>query len=113
MNDEEMIKTALRLRTAIQDQEIKVSWPPQPSELTEDAVKIPEDLKQFLFILLTGKTGFQNFQSCSQKIQRLVISFGQDLVFGVTGGKQRPPKHILLLYAVYIVNASKHLAEPL
>lgn len=100
MNDEEMIKTALRLRTAIQDQEIKASWPPQPSELTEDAVKIPEDLKQFLFILLTGKTGFQNFQSCSQTIQRLVISFGQDLVYGVTGGKQRPPKHILLPYAV-------------
>ena len=97
---EEIRKTALHLRETIQSQEIKASWPPQPCELTENAVTIPDDLKEFLFTLLTGNTGFPGLQSCSEKVSRLITSFGQDLVFGASGGRQKPPKHILLPYAV-------------
>ena len=61
---------------------------------------IPDDLKEFLFTLLTGSTGFPGLQYCSEKVSRLITSFGQDLVFGASGGRQRPPKHILLPYAV-------------
>ena len=39
-------------------------------------------------------------QSCSEKVSRLITSFGQDLVFGASGGRQKPPKHILLPYAI-------------
>ena len=102
-NTEEIWKIALHRRETIQSQEIKASWPPQPYELTENAVTIPDDLKEFLFTLLTGSTGFPGLQSCSEKISRLIISvksFGQDLVFGASGGRQRPPKHVLLPYAV-------------
>ena len=74
----EISKTALHLRKAIQEQEIKASWPPQPFELSENAVTIPDDLKEFLFNMLTGSTGFPGLQSCSQKVQRLITSFGQD-----------------------------------
>ena len=95
---EEIWKTALHLRETIQSQEIKASWPPQPCEVTENAVTIPHDLKEFLFTLLTGNTGFPGLQSCS--VSRLITSFGQDLVFGASGGRQKPPKHILLPYAV-------------
>ena len=97
---EEIWKTALHLRETIQSQEIKASWPPQPCELTENAVTIPDDLKEFLFTLLTGNTGFPGLQSCSEKVSRLITSFGQDLVFAASGGRQKPPKHILLPYAV-------------
>ena len=78
---EEIWKTALHLRETIQSQEIKASWPPQPCELTENAVTIPDDLKEFLFTLLTGNTGFPGLQSCSEKVSRLITSFGQDLVY--------------------------------
>ena len=61
---------------------------------------IPDDLKEFLFTLLTGSTGFRGSQSCSEKVLRLISSFGQDLVFGASGGRQKPPEHILLPYAV-------------
>ena len=61
---------------------------------------IPDDLKEFSFTLLTGNTGFPGLQSCSEKVSRLITSFGQDLVFGASGGRQKPPKHILLPYAV-------------
>ena len=97
---EEIWKTALHLRETIQSQEKKASWPPQPCELTENAVTIPDDLKEFLFTLLTGNTGFPGLQSCSEKVSRLITSFGQDLVFGASGGRQKPPKHILLPYAI-------------
>lgn len=97
---EEIWKTALHLRETIQSQEIKASWAPQSCELTENAVTIQDDLKEFLFPLLTGSTGFPGLQSCSEKVSRLISSFGQDLVFGASGGRQNPPKHILLPYAV-------------
>ena len=84
---EEIWKTALHLRETIQSQEIKASWPPQPCELTENAVTIPDDLKEFLFTLLTGSTGFPGLQSCSEKVSCLITSFGQDLVFGASGGR--------------------------
>ena len=99
---EEIWKTALHLRETIQSQEIKASWPPQPCELTENAMTIPDDLKEFLFTLLTGNTGFPGLQSCSEKVSRLITSFGQDLVFGASGGRQKPPKHILLPYAIVL-----------
>ena len=69
---EEIWKTALHLRETIQSHEIKASWPPQPCELTENAVTIPDDLKEFLFTLLTGNTGFPGLQSCSEKVSHLI-----------------------------------------
>lgn len=108
---EEISKTALHLRKAIQEQEIKGSWPPKPCELTENAVIIPDVLKEFLFTLLTGSTEFPGLQSCSPKIQRLIISFGQDLVFGASGGRQKPPKHVLLPYAVKSLSNNVELIQ--
>ena len=84
----------------IQSQEIKASWPPQSCEPTENAVTVADDLKEFFFTPLTGSTRFPGLQSCSEKVSRLINSFGQDLVFGASGGRQRPPKQVLLSYAV-------------
>ena len=61
-----------------------MSWPPTQSELTVDAIQIPDSVRAFLSTLLTGNTEPQKF--CSERVQRLVSSFGQDLVFGVTCG---------------------------
>lgn len=107
---EEISKTALYLRKAIQEQERKALWPPQPCELTENSVTIPDDLKEFLFTLLTGSTEFSGVQSCSPKVQRLITSFGQDFVFGASGGRQKPPKHVLLPFAVKSLFNNVHCA---
>lgn len=109
---EEISKTALYLRKAIQEQERKASWPPQPWELTENSVTIPDDLKEFLFTLLTGSTEFSGLQSCSPKVQRLITSFGQDFVFGASGGRQKPPKHVLLPFAVKSLFNNVHWQQP-
>ena len=56
-------------------------------------------VRLFLSTLLSGSAQYPE-EPCSSKVQRLVNSFGQDLVFGVTGERQKPPKHLLLPYAV-------------
>lgn len=92
--------TAFSLREAIQAKDTEATWPLKPSHLTENAVSIPEVVKKFLHTLLTGSTIFSGMESCSSRTHRLMLSLGQDLIFAVSGGRQKPPKHILLSYAV-------------
>ena len=96
---EEIRRVALELRKAICSNVNEISWPPQTSQLTEDGINIPDEVRLFLSTLLSGRSQYPE-ESCSLKVQRLVNSFGQDMVFGVTGGRQKPPKHFLLPYAV-------------
>lgn len=95
---EAVSQAALYLRESILSVENEISWPPKPSELTEDNVKIPENLKAFLATLLTGSTDC--LEPFPERIDRLVKSFGQDMIFGVSRGRQKTPKHLLLPYAV-------------
>ncbi|XP_035662311.1 uncharacterized protein LOC118406391 [Branchiostoma floridae] len=108
---DEISKTAVRLRDAIQGQDIPTSWPPNPWELSEEAVTIPDDVKEFLYVLLTGKTDFPGLQACPEKVQRLLTSFGQDWTFAVSGGRLRPPKHVLLPYAVKTLTNNVQLIQ--
>ena len=71
-----------------------MSWPPKPSQLTEEEINPPDEVRVFLATLLTGNSKYPG-EPCSSKVQRLVNSFGQDMVFGVTGGQnEKPPKHV-------------------
>ena len=98
-NTEDIRRVALELRKAICSNVNERSWPPKTSELTEDGINIPNEVRLFLSTLLSGGAHYPE-EPCSSKVQRLVNSFGQDLVFGVTGGRQNPPKHLLLPYTV-------------
>lgn len=95
---EAIYKVALDLRESILSSKDSMSWPPKQSEPTVDAVRIPDSVRAFLSTLLTGNTEPQKL--CSQRVQRLLNSFAQDLDFGVTCGRVKTPKHILLTCAV-------------
>ena len=98
---EEIRRVALELRKARQSTgSEELSWPPKASELSKDAIRIPEDVKLFLVTLLSGSSSYKPNDPCQEKDQRLVNSFGQDWIFAVTNGRQKAPKHILLPYAV-------------
>ena len=84
---------ALHLRKAICCKENEMSWPPKPSQLTEEEINLPNEVRVFLATFSTGKSKYPE-ETCSSKVQRLVNSFGQDMVLGVTAGRKRPPKHI-------------------
>lgn len=51
----------------------------------------------FLYYLLTGSNDPDH---TSQRVQRLVQSFGHDIVYAVTCGKTQPSKHIILPFSV-------------
>ena len=65
--------------------------------MCENAVNLPPELDAFLCTLLNGSTEITT-EYC-HRVQRLVNSFGQD-IYGVTGGRQKPPKQMLLPYGV-------------
>ena len=61
--------------------------------------------------LLTGNTEITT--EYPRRVQRLVNSSGQDIIFGVTGGRQKPPKQILLPYAVKTLTNAVELIQVL
>ena len=87
-----------------------MSWPPKPSELCENAVNLPPELDAFL-CTLTGNTEITT--EYPHRVRRLVNSFGQDIIYGVTGGRQKPPKQILLPYAVKTLTNNVELIQTL
>ena len=75
-----------------------MSWPPKPCEMCENVLNLPPELDAFARSLLTGNTEITT--QYPHRVRRLVNSFGQDIIYGVTWGRQKPPKQILLPYAV-------------
>ncbi|XP_032239735.1 uncharacterized protein LOC116619256 [Nematostella vectensis] len=90
-------RVALDLRHTIRSTESSMVWPQNQSDLSLESIQIPENVKAFLFMLLTGQT---DPTASSQRVDHLVNSFGQDLLYGTTCGRIKTPKHILLPYAV-------------
>ena len=105
-------RAAIDIREAIQKTENKMSWPPRPSDLAENAMNVPKELDSFLQTLLTGKKEWPD-EDCHPRAQRLMKSFAQDLMFGVSRGKIKPPKQILLPYAVKTLTNNVELIQML
>ena len=80
-------------------------------ELCENAVNLPPELDAFLCTLLTGNTEITT--EYPHRVRRLVNSFGQDIIYGVTGGRLKPPKQILLPYAVKTLTNNVELIQML
>lgn len=70
-------KAAIKLRADIKSQDVPQVWPPEVKPEAECAT-IPESLIVFLYYLLTGSNDPDH---ASQRVQRLVQSFGHDIVY--------------------------------
>lgn len=103
-------KCALNIRTDIKKLKPNTSWPPQPDELNEEYIPAPPSLTKFLTILLTGD--MQDTQNLSQsKAQRHVHSISQDCLFVVSGGRLKPPKHVMLPWAIKSLTGNVELIK--
>lgn len=89
-------RVAINLRADIKEQDVPQSWPPDVKS-EEECPTIPESLSIFLCYLLTG---CHDVLHATQRVQRLVQSFGQDIVYAVTCGSIKPSKHIILPFSV-------------
>ena len=78
--------------------------------MCENVVNLPPEQDAFLCTLLTGSTEIT--AEYSHRVRRLVNSFGQD-IYGVTGGRQKSPKRMLLPYAVKILTNDVQLIRML
>ena len=82
-NPESLSKPGEEIKSILSSKD-SMSWLPKQLELTGDAIQISDGVRAFLSTSLTGNT--EPLKFCSQRVQCLANSFGQDLVFGVTNG---------------------------
>ena len=91
-------QTSSLIRSAIQQDMKPTPWPYHPSDVKNAGhISIPNHLKRFLFGIITGDPDNKNQ---TQRVTTLVQSFSQDMIYAVTCGQHKPPKHLLLRYAV-------------
>ena len=87
-HDNVISTAALKIREDIEQHDFPQAWPPHIVEGDESAFIVPGSLLLFLQYLLTGSKGYD-----SRRTQRLMTSFGSDLLYAVTHGEKKPPNH--------------------
>ena len=102
-----VVKTAILLRSEIKRNGTNQTWPP---DVEKDKDIVPESVSKFLQTLLTGKIAYSQPRD---RVDRLTSSLGSDLVFAVTGGQTKPPKHIMLPFAVKSLTGNTELIRTL
>ena len=102
-------KVSSCIRTDIASNKKPSPWPFHPTDV-ESAFNVPEHLERFLLGLLTGDP---DERSPSQRVASLIKSFSQDIVYAVTRGEQKPPKHWLLPYAVKTLTGNIEIIQTL
>lgn len=104
-------QASMVIRQAIKnDTTAATPWPFHPSDVNKTYYSMPQQLELFLMGLLTGDC---HNKMPSKKNTLLIKSFSQDLVYAVTNGKQKPPKHYLLPYAVKTLTGNVELIKRL
>ena len=108
MNIEDAVtKAGLQMREDIKKQNVSQVWPPDIEHIDGS---IPESVTHFLHTLLSGERECSN---PSERVRRLSTSFGNDLVYAVSCGKNKPPKQMLLPFAVKSLTGSVELIRTL
>ena len=101
---------AKSVRAALLSQEPNMPWPPFSSNIEEENM-VPTVVYNLLaWILSEGGEGEEQKQekvSVQGNCQRLVLSLAQDLLYNVSNGRQKTPKHVSLPLAVKNLTGSK------
>ena len=108
--DQTVDQTASQIQTSIKHLQATTPtpWPCHPADM--EKVSIPAQLERFLVGLLTGDPD-NSYQT--HRVTTLVSSFSQDMAYAVTCGQHKPPKHILLPYAVKSLTRNVELIRTL
>ena len=107
--DDVVAKAAMKIRADIKQQDAPQTWPPEVESEAQHAI-VPESTMDFLRYLLTG---YNDPGHASQRVQRLLRSFAHDMVYAVTGGQTKPPKHIVLAFTVKSLTGNVELINVL
>ena len=80
----------------------------QASSQIREVISNAYPATSFLVGLLTGNP--QNLNP-SERVSNLIHSFGQGLIYAVTYGQHKPPKHVLLPYAVKTLTGNTEIIK--
>ena len=103
-------QSAVYMRNAILDMKWATPWPILPSGVCIEQFSVPEVLYRFLMGLLTSNPVMKN---PSPRVKMLVQSFSEDIIYAVTCGMTKPPKHILLSYGVKTLTGNIEITQML
>ena len=99
------------IRSDIQENMKSTAWPYHPSDVQNAGhISLPKHLERFIVGLLTGNPDNKNQ---TKRVTTLVQSFSQDMIYAVTAAKHKPPKHILLPYAVKTLTGNVEIIRTL
>lgn len=104
-------QTSSLIRSTIRQDKTLTLWPYHPSDVKNHGhISIPNHLERFLVRLITGDPDTENR---TQRVTTLVQSFSQDMIYAVTCGQHKPPKHLLLPYAVKTLTGNVEIMQTL
>ena len=105
---ESMIKGVAReLRAPIEELKITSMWLPDPRDIRQGDIKIPELLQLFLQNMFTTES------SVSERVHRLVKSLVQDMIYCISRDRVKTVKHTQLGIFVKKKTKCKQVAEAL
>ena len=107
--DDVVAKAAMKISADIKQQDVPQTWPPEVESEAQHAI-VPESTMDFLCYLLTG---YNDPGHAYQRVQRLLRSFAHGMVYAVTGGQTKPPKHVVLAFTVKSLTGNVELINVL
>ncbi|CAG2186230.1 unnamed protein product [Mytilus edulis] len=87
------------------DSKSNIPWPPTGESISEDNIVIPDLLYNFLALVLTDDSTHASISPSkldisSEVLHRRIMSLAQDLIYSVSKGYTKTPKHVAL--AIYL-----------
>ncbi|CAG2247532.1 unnamed protein product [Mytilus edulis] len=87
------------------DSKSNIPWPPTGESISENNIVIPDLLYNFLALLLTDDSTHASISPSkldisSEVLHRRIMSLAQDLIYSVSKGYTKTPKHVAL--AIYL-----------
>ena len=96
-SDKKSILTAAStIRAQVRNMDCKMQWPPQTDDLKTENIELDEYLSIFWNSFLSSKVSLQSYE----RVNRLRLSIGQDLLYAILNGTFRAWKSILFPYMI-------------
>ena len=101
---------AKTVHAALLSQELNMPWPPYSTTNNEENIIVPIVVYNLLaWILCEDGEGEDERVNVDENCQRLVLSLAQDLLYNVSKGRMKTPKHVALPIAVKNLTGSKEV----
>ena len=108
---------AKAIRGSLLEVSSTLKWPPTGDCISEDNITIPDMLYNWFAWVLTEDSSTPTIslkrESTSEMIHRRITSFAQDLIYSVSRGRIKTPKHVGLSVLIKSVTGSAEIVKVL